>query len=275
MDVPRMDDELTDAELSALTFFEAIGFGVERLRRARDLIPDFEVRSGDERYLVEVKSRRDDEAITNLSSGRSYARVQPGYWSMSVVASAKKAAMQLAAHDPGHRAIWVMWISVDATVGREAAIEQVRGTLLGILPVLDLDAVEVGDRDCYYAKRGVFESMPQLDAAVVAQPKGIELWVNEFGRPDVVLSCRLATLFAENGGLNTAMAHVRAGRAIAIEGGRGAKTDGEIIAYLREHCGIAKPSIMHPSTHVGLLRLNASALGPGATSSPCEGAIEE
>ena len=238
------------AEDIAEAFFRSEGFVVHRVPRSGAKSPDFEVDGDEPGYLVEVKARFDDDAFDEVAAGEVFTADQSLHWSMGVYRQAKKAVAQMRQRDPEHRRIWILWYAAAASVADDLATEQIRGTLLGIRQVVDLADVGAGTRALLYAQRGVFEQLPDLDAAIIA-PRA-EMWANELGRLDAVLKTRLADLFREHGGVNVGRDHAAAGRALMLAGGRGARTDADVLAYLRKECGVRLPQVLHFRNYVAL-----------------------
>jgi hypothetical protein len=156
---------------------------VRQIPRSSTPTPDFEVDGDAPHYLVEVKGRRDEDALHNFEAQEVYLRSQHCYWSMSVYGGVKKAVRQFECYDPAHVRRWVLWFSAADLLTLGSSGEQVRGTLLGINGVIDLSGMNergVSSKDCFYAQRGAFERFSQIDAAILSTANTLEMWINEF-----------------------------------------------------------------------------------------------
>ena len=245
------------AEEEALLFLRAQGFDVKPVPRSRELTPEFEAELAGERYLFEVKARRDDEALDEIEPGEVLSQSQHLFWSQGILKNVRKAVRQLRQHDPQHHRYWIVWLRAEAPIAGDAAEEQIRGTLLGSCAVVDLaTATEAGvsEKDCFYAQKGAFEQFPELDAAVIATTGGYQMWVNEFGRPDQIIQSRLGRVFAGRG-LNIPKEHDEAGRAYRMATTGGERSEGVVQAYLRATYGLKMPILLRFQSHRALSML--------------------
>lgn len=248
-------DSLEPAEREAFLFLRDHGCDVRPVPRSQEMTPEFEVELSGERYLVEVKARRDDDAVAHVQSDEVFAKSQHAFWSVSIYGNVKKAVLQMRQQDPHHERLWIVWLAAEARVFGEGTKEQLRGTLLGTHAVVDLATLTdegVTSKDCFYAQRAAFEAFPEVDAAILADDEGYEMWVNEFARPEKTISSLLGKVFASHHGLNVPKEHEEAGRAFRMPLDATSRTEGALQKYLRATYGLDRPVVLRPQSHIAM-----------------------
>jgi hypothetical protein len=246
---------LEPAEREALLFLRDHGCDARPVPRSQEMTPEFEVELNGERYLFEVKARRDDDAIEHVRSDQIFMKSQHMFWSMAVYGNVKKAVLQMRQHDPRHERIWIVWLTAEAPIAGDATKEQIRGTLLGTHAVVDLATMTdqgLTQTDCFYAQRAAFEAFRDVDAAVLADDDGYEMWVNEFARPEMTIASHLGTIFRQHRGLNVPKEHEDAGRAFRLPLDAGPRKESDVQAYLRATYGLVRPVILRPQGHIAM-----------------------
>jgi hypothetical protein len=188
-------------EIEAQRFFEALGLSVTYIATAPTQTPDLQVDGDTLGYLVEVKRRTDTEpfdlALRHLGDGE---QARPIGVDPNLIRVFDNAYHQLRQLDSGHTRLWIVWVALDVHAGTEIGIETVAGTLYGVKQAIM--PAEHHDRassiDCYYARPGVFERRPDLDAVIVSVPEGFCAFANELNpRSGDVVTARFAQRLAE------------------------------------------------------------------------------
>jgi len=192
-------------EREARRFFEkGLGLKITRVPSATQKTPDFLIDGEQPGYLLEVKSRFDDEGFSKeLERGYTEVRSRALGHDRWAVDNARRARKQLISSDPTRERFWVLWFGVECLSSTEAMFDQVIGTLYGVRQVMYWDeASQSGHgRDCLYAVLGVFERWSDIDGAVVTVGNSITLCVNEFSnKAQDFQACRLYQSFARHGG---------------------------------------------------------------------------
>ena len=198
-----MDESSEEKE--ARSFFEnVLGLTVVRVPSAVAKTPDFLVDGEVPGYVLEIKSRFDDESFAReLARGYTEVRSQSLGYARWAADNARNAMHQFASGDPLGSRFWVLWFAVKRLSATEAIFSQVIGTLYGVRQVAYWDeATETAHgRECLFVVPGVFERWPQIDAAIVTRGDAITLCVNEFtDRALAFQSSLLSQAFIRRGG---------------------------------------------------------------------------
>jgi hypothetical protein len=176
-----------------------LGFNVSSVAEGDDKSPDLVVWRGEERYVVEVKTKEDDAQRGQLlaeatDKGELFEEHMPmGRRNRisGIIGSGVRQLAALATDDP-LRLLWFM------SFGRRAHVyqSQVRGTLLGTTRVLDLQDTS-WQRECYFFYHSDFYRWRDLlDGAVIAGATSGQLCINPFSpRADRLRRSALAVAF--------------------------------------------------------------------------------
>lgn len=246
-------------EVEAQRFFEAMDLNVTRIATAPTQTPDLQVDGDAIGYLVEVKKRIDSEefarALQELGDGE---QARPLGVDPNLVRVFDNAYHQLRQLDPGHDRLWIVWMTMDVHAGTEIGIETVAGTLYGVKQVI-LPA-ELGDGatsiDCYYARPGVFERRPDLDAVIVSVPEGLCAFVNELSpRSGHVATARFAQRLAEHRVLVIPSHREAEGNCMLADRALDRRNEAAVVDDLRERYGrpvfcLAEPDHYTAVAHV-------------------------
>jgi len=235
---------LEPAEQEAHDFFVRLGLVVRPVQRTHRKTPEFEIDGDGDGYLVEVKARRDDDAVGRPWEDDTFHTSASENFSKGVLDNLKKAVRQLKEQDPEHRRLWIVWLTDETFISQGVGVSQIRGTLLGIKDVVEQKRGSATARTCYYAQMGAFEALPQIDMAIISKSDGFEPWLNEFGRPGVVEASLLGRLFRERGSLNVASEHATEGRSYIVSGGNQGRTEVHVQAYLTQRYGLTRPLVL-------------------------------
>jgi len=160
-----------------------MGLEVVRVEAGSASTPDYVVNGDGPGYVVEVKSRNDEATLSErLEDGEVVDGARLLAHDAGLERAARRARKQFRQVDPNHDRFWILWLSLDAQFGADAALGQCAGTVYGIRQcVVPADATgKVGMAvDCCYARPGVFERWPEIDAAIVATDQGVIMLANE------------------------------------------------------------------------------------------------
>lgn len=192
-------------EKEARRFFEEdLHLSVTRVPSSTSKSPDFLVDGETPGYVVEVKSRFDDDGFAReLQSGSTEVRSRALRHDRWAEDNARKALKQLISADSVHERYRVVWFAVECMSSADAMFDQVIGTLYGVRQVAFQEtATKRGiGRDCLFAVPGVFERWPDIDCAIVTMRSQITLCVNEFSeKAGLFQSSTLYQSFARLGG---------------------------------------------------------------------------
>jgi hypothetical protein len=198
-----IDESLEEKE--ARRFFEeGLGLMVRRVPSATSKTPDFLIDGEKPGYVLEVKSRFDDESfLRELERGSTAVRSRSLGHDRWAADSARAARKQLIGGDPSRERFWVLWFAVECLSSTEEMFNQVIGTLYGIRQVAYWDEATqtTHGRECLFVVPGVFERWPDIDGAIVTVGDTITLCVNEFSdKAERFQSSLLYQSFAQRGG---------------------------------------------------------------------------
>lgn len=197
-------DESLEEQEARRFFEEGLGLIVTRVPSAKPKTPDFLIDGEQPGYVLEVKSRFDDENfLKELEFGSTVVRSRALGHDRWAVDQARSARKQLMGSDPTHERFWVLWYAVECLSSTEAMFNQVIGTLYGVRQVAYWDEASqtTHGRECLFVVPGVFERWPDIDAAIVTVGGSITLCVNEFSdKAGRFQSSLLYQSFAQRGG---------------------------------------------------------------------------
>jgi hypothetical protein len=176
-------DESLEEQEARRFFEEGLGLMVTRLPNATSKIPDFLIDGEKPGYVLEVKSRFDDEGFRKeLERGSTVVRTRAIGHDRWTADNARSARKQLMRGDPTHERFWVLWFAVECLSSTKAMFVQVIGSLYGVRQVAYWDEASqtTQGRECLFVVPGVFERWPDIDGAIVTVGSGITLCANEF-----------------------------------------------------------------------------------------------
>lgn len=189
---------LTADEQFVASLLGNIGLTVEKIPEAATRTPDLLAYDTHDRFLLEVKTRTDDETIAKeLREKRAAMRTSPIGPTKGVAGIFQHAMSQLDARAQDE--FRLVWVCVRSVRGAEhTLIEQVRHTLYGITLVV---GGSLGRRalECYFFHRSVFHRYRRLDGAVLTFRNRLVLCLNTHStRADDLRKSRLGQAFARN-----------------------------------------------------------------------------
>lgn len=187
---------ITADEQHVIRLLGSIGIEAEKIPESTDRTPDLIAHDAGHRYLIEVKTRTDDETVTPelLRSGSAY-RVSPIAPTNTAGAIFRDAVRQLDSASVTDE-LKLIWLCVRSRRGAEDTLaEQARHTLYGISRV---GGTGRGSKapPCYFFHESVFFSYPQLNAVVIDISGRLLLCLNTYGEKLAELrKSRLASFF--------------------------------------------------------------------------------
>ncbi|MCK4660319.1 MAG: hypothetical protein KAV82_12420 [Phycisphaerae bacterium] len=201
-----MDDEHDIDDIADVCkYLEAAGLRVTRI----DVDPkvlnkrcDLSAEDVHAKYLVEVKAINDEDEIKQtLRKGEYYETVRSHVYRKRVakeVHNAKNQLQSTAIDYPDH--IWLVALIAGSKCDARFMSEQIIGTLYGVAAITDCGpAGENRRRRCLYFSESAFYKHPGLDGAIVLDPEGVSLYMNDYGRQrDRVRKSGLACFLAQH-----------------------------------------------------------------------------
>lgn len=165
----------------AKSIMQHFGISLQDIPRASALTPDFEFSLGNERYLVEMKTKGDDpEALEKFRQGldkggivQESSPILPRNTLSSVI---EEGVQQTAAQDPSRQAFRIVWLYC---AGRDPQLhwERFFSTLYGAENLTSLELKSLAY--CYYFyDSAFFRFKNDLDAAILTNSKSIKLCIN-------------------------------------------------------------------------------------------------
>jgi hypothetical protein len=199
-----MPDPENEEERFARAALERHGFEVIRLdATAERKRPDFLVKDGVDKYLVEVRRLTDPEQqAAAFRQGEVVSVSAPVGYDERLYSKARKKRKQITSEDPTGEMFHVLWFTPSGIFHehREVA-DRVGDTMYGIAEVGLWGAGDpLPTVRCLYAKPSFFYRFREIDAVIVASERGGLALVNEFADGyDLFVESRLgATLRGTN-----------------------------------------------------------------------------
>jgi hypothetical protein len=202
---------------------EAEGFAVCRVPTTSTETADYRVSDGDNRYVIEVKRKEDDDARIEAFNKKfaetgEARREEPAGRTNAIAGIIQKAAGQLKSIAcPGE--FKVIWFAPRGE-SPELQIDQFRSTVYGEVPMILVTGNQVRPPvPCYYYTFSKFFEFKEVDAAIVAtESKGL-LYLNDFSQS--ASQFRATKLFKMFEACNAAVdptARERVGEALILDG---------------------------------------------------------
>jgi len=232
---------------------EDLDFDVELLEETDGgKTPDLLASKEGERFLVEVKSKQDDEKELLRQRARSAAG-QVGRWSEpwaprnTIARAVREGVQQLAAFPRDSYDFALLWLHADGR-DSESQFQQFAHTLFGLTRVFSLHD-SAFDYECYYFHESAFFSFrATLDGAIISTPSSAQLCVNTYSpRVGGLRNSMLAR--ALEGGVRDPAALEAQGEAIIADCDADRRKTGEIIGYLQRKYNVE----LLQNIHVGRL----------------------
>ena len=225
-----------DVEDAVRATLETWGFRVEKIPETDVPTPDFIVCDDSAAYLVEVKTRGDDPALTRardqvLRRGEvfteSLALVRHNRIS-SIIGHANRQLAKFMNDDQVFRVVWVV-VTGRAT---DAKCLQIQASLYGSTTIIDFESVSNGFECYYFRESDFFRDRDVLDGAVVSNLDSGKLCLNTLSPRYITFKhAKLAAQFAA--GLVDPVAQEAAGTAFIVDSDIDRKNQAAVIEYLQ------------------------------------------
>lgn len=185
---------LTDDEQFVADVLGRIGITAQKIAEARARTADLMASDGEHRYVIEVKTRTDDDRLaTQIASADIVYRRWPVGPTSTVAAILQQAMAQIdATSEDELRLIWICVRSFRH--GEYTLAEQIRQTLYGISRIAGSE--DDAAPECYFFFESVFFRHKQLDGAVITFDDKLVLGINPYGgRSDILKQSKLGRAF--------------------------------------------------------------------------------
>jgi hypothetical protein len=189
---------LTRDEQLVVSVLASVGISAEKIPESSQRTPDLLASDSERRYLIEVKSRSDDETLkTELREKRMAYRTWPVGPTKAVVGIFQYAISQIAAKASDE--LRLIWVCVESRRGGEQTLaDQVRHTLYGISRIAGSGRAATAP-ECYFFHESIFYRYQQLDGAVITFQNRLVLCLNTYSpRVSELRKSKLAHAFPRN-----------------------------------------------------------------------------
>jgi hypothetical protein len=254
------------SKLHAKRFFEQHGYSVEEIPAGPTKSADLRVTGCSEEYVVESKARCESEewlvlreAVRNGGVAHLSRSLEP--WN-AISATIRRAVEQLDATPATNQAWRLLWILANHPDDR-FVLDCVSMRLCGqtTLTTKGSGTFDIGTRECFYYSHSDFRRFPTLDAAVLANPSGLRMYVNSFSpRREALRSSSLYATLSADGAVCDPEVLERNGEVFVIGSDFDPVALGEKAewSYLKRKYGVLT-SPMTESQFVGLLSTRVPA----------------
>ena len=233
------------------------GFRAEKLartteRKACDLL----VFDDTNRYLIEVKRRRSDEAIarTLRKDGKTELLHHPMGFSAPTEKTMAHAVKQLDAIEASGNPFKLIWFCIDPQYNDAATLmQQVHDTAFGSANLIRMPRLGEGTPvQCYFFHHSVFFKYPQLSAVVLDTTRTFTLLLNPFG--DRLADFRTTALFrwfdSDEGGVVDPHILEAAGVALIADCHIDRRDEHGVLTYLKKKYELPRWGLFHlPMIH--------------------------
>ena len=234
------DQDLKD-EISGL--LRGWGLEVEQLLERGEPTPDLLAVHQGERYVIEVKSKRDNEELLReeaklLAGGKlvkHFAKVGHTVPIARVIESAVKQIRRLPPRDSDFRLIWLHAEGLRSNL----QLEQFHVTLYGTTRIIDIE--EQSSRLCYYFYHNELHKFRhELDGVILADWDGGQLCLNNFSPRYASLRQSFLASSALKGGICDPEELERAGEVFIADGPEDRSDPEAVIGFLQKKYGRTK-----------------------------------
>lgn len=249
---------LTRDEQFVTALLESVGISAEKIPESSGLTPDLSARDANHRYLIEVKTRTDDETLAReLREKQSAYRVWPVGPTKAVVGIFQHAISQIDARASDE--LRLVWVCVRSRRGGEhTLVEQIRHTLYGISLVVG------GGRGttspvCYFFHDSIFYRYQHLDGAVITFQNRLALCLNTYSpRVEDLRRSKLGQAFSRN--VLDPLQLERDGRCMIADCGLDRRNSDAVLAYVSAKYGIANAVHFNFNEYAGFAVVNPSSV---------------
>lgn len=232
-----MDDKKLKGEVAAL--LRSFGFAVTEIpKRHGVLTPDFHAAKNGEDFIVEMKSRWDDEAQLEaegevLESGGVASRSGTINRTNAVSGIVAYAVKQIESFLGPAGAFKIVWLHASG-FDPELQFMQFRGSLYGLRDILDMGEGKGNFTECYYFDfSDFFRHKPSLDAAILTTDSELQLCINDLS-PRAEQLRRSVLVEAFRGGVVDPTDLERQKRAYVADCNYDRRDKNKVISYLQE-----------------------------------------
>ena len=225
-----------DEEIEAITrHFSDCGFQVERIPPGDEKTPDLLLIQGGQRFLVELKSRFDDDEEADrvgaeLERGVVASTATTFEFSNKVSKMVRKAADQLRNHPDPVETPRVVLLWARGTMP-EAQEEVFHSTLFGTQRIAHLTARSLVPA-YFFHESAFFRCRSVLAGAIIVSGDAIEFWLNPFSpRYEILRDSALAVAFS---GGNDPRKKEALGEAYIVDGAHDRRDQAASLAFLQE-----------------------------------------
>lgn len=227
---------------NVINILKSIGYHVKEIEESpREKRADLRVLKNGEVYIVEVKSRLENQRLVNklktVKPGEIIENIDSLGKSNTLSAIIEEAYEQINATPKDERNFRCIWFRVTAVLGIENAGSKMESTLLGTR-----DAWVNGREDlipCYFAGYGDFFRYEDIDGVIIDKGNKAKLIVNPFSpRYNVFEKSSLCILFKEKDAITNPKYEEKEGSAYIVNTKLNRRNDSEIISYLNNKYSI-------------------------------------
>lgn len=229
-----------------------LGFSAEKIPESNKISPDFLVSGYGERYLIELKTKSDDEEVitrirTKLESGEVAEHSDTTARKNTISKIINDAAKQVSSIgiEVDYKLIWLM--AVDEH--QEMKFSQFKSSLYGASTIFDLDSLNT--ITCYYFDfNDLFRTREVLDGAIISTTNKATICINTLSKN--YRSFKESSLVSKFGAAYCdPIEEEKNGLAMLIDEDLDRRDTGHLLKYLREKYGRDKLQNMEMSYFSG------------------------
>ena len=234
-----MDDQNLKASSSQL--LRQFGFAVTEIPKSEHVpTPDFHAEKGGMHFMIELKSREDDEKRLEterqtLKAGKVASKTETTNRTNIVSGIVRDAVEQLQDYSTPPGAFKVVWLHASGS-DPELQFMQFRGSLYGLCDIFDMSE-ERDNRVCYYFDfNDFFRYRTVLDGAMLTTDSQLQVCINDFSlNAEQFRGSTLVEAF--RGGIVDPSELERQGCAYVADCDHDRRDKRKIIAYIQEKYG--------------------------------------
>lgn len=241
----------------------AAGLQVDRVPEGATRTCDLRASDGAARYVIEVKSLQDDQAIgSTLARGDVHIGKRDWFNNPTLHNAIHDAARQLSNCVRDTDDLRITALIPRVCFGADVAMKQAVGVLCGIGIVLPLGGPRSGKSfQCLYFGESVFfrhrhdrDGLSRMDAAIVLSDDGDMLLINDHSsHRESMQSSRLAQFFMKVGALNNAAILVQQGGFLHADCDIDRSDEPAVLRYLEGKYGFQRLIRVNPTEHSAMV----------------------
>ena len=246
------------------------GLAVEQLEERKERTPDLRATYQDESYIIEIKSKLDNEELLRteeerLASGEMVQHFE-GTGRLSPIARViEDGVKQIRSLPPNHSDFRLLWLHAEGARPK-LQMQQFHGTLYGTTNIIEIDGPST---TCYYFYQNeLYKFRHDLDGAVLTDGYEGQLCLNNFSpRANGLRESFLARSVFKDG-ICDPEALEREGRIFIADGEEDRNDSNAVIRFLQKKYGRMK--IMNMNMGYFELRSRRPVTGRGGASNPTD-----